>query len=182
MEKQLVCRECSAEFVGRYNRRFCDVCGPRRKEAARKRGQQKLLDDGYYRRKYRDNIEAYRQRSKTWNDQNRDHINQWSREYRKERPEQARAAWQRWAERHPNHRREYYLRTTYGITLEQYNEWAAAGCSICGETEKRLVVDHRHSDGFVRGLLCDRCNTAIAHEDPKWLIAAVEYLRRADGV
>jgi len=36
-------------------------------------------------------------------------------------------------------------------------------CEICGRPPKTsaLSVDHRHSDGLVRGLLCYRCNRRV---------------------
>ena len=38
-------------------------------------------------------------------------------------------------------------------------------CAICREqcdTGRRLAVDHEHSSGRIRGLLCFRCNTSLA--------------------
>jgi len=38
-------------------------------------------------------------------------------------------------------------------------------CAICREacdTGRRLAVDHDHSSGRIRGLLCFRCNTSLA--------------------
>ena len=38
-------------------------------------------------------------------------------------------------------------------------------CAICQEvcgTGRRLAVDHEHSSGRIRGLLCFRCNTSLA--------------------
>jgi hypothetical protein len=37
-------------------------------------------------------------------------------------------------------------------------------CAICGDLpgKKRLAIDHNHITDKVRGLLCTRCNTAIA--------------------
>ena len=39
-------------------------------------------------------------------------------------------------------------------------------CEICGTTENsgiRLVRDHNHTTGFIRGLLCDPCNARVGH-------------------
>jgi hypothetical protein len=39
----------------------------------------------------------------------------------------------------------------------------AGGCAICAKKPRRrfLAVDHDHTSGAVRGLLCYYCNTAI---------------------
>ena len=53
-------------------------------------------------------------------------------------------------------------------------------CEICGQLPglNGLVVDHCHSTGRVRGLLCSPCNSAIGllKENPATLLAAIEYL------
>ena len=63
--------------------------------------------------------------------------------------------------------RDGYLKRTYGITIDEYDLLLASqsgGCAICGGRSggKNLAVDHDHSTGQVRGLLCKRHNTAIA--------------------
>ena len=51
--------------------------------------------------------------------------------------------------------------------FDEYEQLEAAqgdGCAVCGQRPpepKVLHVDHRHSDGRVRGLLCSNCNTAL---------------------
>lgn len=42
-----------------------------------------------------------------------------------------------------------------------------------------LVVDHDHTTGAVRGLLCSACNTGIGHlkDDPAVVAAALHYLK-----
>ena len=60
------------------------------------------------------------------------------------------------------------IRRKYGITQQQYNEMLQEqnnGCAICGKTEepdgRRLAIDHCHSTGKVRGVLCNNCNNGL---------------------
>jgi hypothetical protein len=55
-------------------------------------------------------------------------------------------------------------------------------CVICGAAEN-LVVDHCHSTGQVRGLLCQRCNMGLGHfrDDPDLLEFARIYLLASVG-
>ncbi len=65
--------------------------------------------------------------------------------------------------------KDHWLRTNFGITLEEYAEMFAnqAGlCYICGlpKTEgknRNLAVDHNHTTGQVRKLLCSGCNYRV---------------------
>ena len=90
---------------------------------------------------------------------------------------------------------EVYRNTTlvriYGITLADYNEMVVAqcgACAICGRPEtamgsggvvKRLAIDHDHTTGAVRALLCTKCNVALGAADDSMdrLLAMVSYLR-----
>lgn len=80
--------------------------------------------------------------------------------------------------------RRRHLRRCYGITLEDYNDLydqQEGRCAICKEEEKRegwwLHVDHDHSTGEIRGLLCSVCNLALGHiERQGWLSQAQGYL------
>lgn len=54
------------------------------------------------------------------------------------------------------------------LTLDWYNttlENQKGGCAICGKTPEqlgyRLYIDHCHSTGKLRGLLCNNCNTGL---------------------
>lgn len=87
-----------------------------------------------------------------------------------------------------------HLKRTYGITYENYLEiYKSQGevCAICGRTELRrsyenkreqllpLFVDHCHTSGVVRGLLCSKCNTGLGmFEDNKQSLSkAISYLK-----
>lgn len=75
------------------------------------------------------------------------------------------------------------LRSTYGISVEEYEGLAQRQgfcCAICRK-KKKLFVDHCHKTSLVRGLLCSQCNTAIGmfYEDIQVLEQAQAYLRSA---
>jgi hypothetical protein len=55
------------------------------------------------------------------------------------------------------------LSRKYGLTEADFNRMFAeqgGRCLVCDQ-KKRLVVDHCHATGLVRGLLCHKCNLAI---------------------
>lgn len=74
-----------------------------------------------------------------------------------------------------------YLRT-YGISEEEYNilfNSQNGKCKICHcVSNRKLSVDHSHSTGKIRGLLCHNCNVGLGHfkDDPILLQTALEYL------
>jgi len=79
--------------------------------------------------------------------------------------------------------RNTMLLRNYGISLQDYNAMSLAQngvCSICGDTSKELSldVDHCHTTGNVRGLLCQRCNMALGmfNDDLDLLASASSYL------
>jgi hypothetical protein len=77
-----------------------------------------------------------------------------------------------------------HLKRKYGMTIEQYLAMLAAqggGCFICTRPPREdssLHVDHDHSTGTVRGILCFACNNALAdfQEDTQLLRKAIDYL------
>lgn len=84
-------------------------------------------------------------------------------------------------------KREYMLKTKYGLSSQDYNDLLAGqshSCAICGVTAeeygKFLVVDHCHSTDVVRGLLCNGCNSGLGFfkDNPIFLSKAIEYLTK----
>lgn len=59
-------------------------------------------------------------------------------------------------------------------------------CAICGRPLERdkVMTDHRHADGLIRGHLCFRCNKAIAlfDNDTPLIAAALQYLSNPPAV
>lgn len=69
----------------------------------------------------------------------------------------------------------------YGITPDAYSrllESQGGACAICKEKRGRLMIDHCHGSGVVRGLLCIACNLGIGYfwDKPDALEAAKDYL------
>lgn len=110
--------------------------------------------------------------------------------------------YERGRRRNPSHRagvlageRRRHLRRTYGMTVEEYDYMLAQQngvCAVCGNTEvralkgkvMRLVVDHDHTTGEVRGLLCFACNAAIGlmRENAQYMRSAADYISKSSGI
>ena len=86
------------------------------------------------------------------------------------------------------HRNRGLIRT-FGITLDEYNEVflnqgkVCAGCRGTNKNLKNLAVDHDHSTGKIRGLLCDTCNRAVGcvKDDPSTFRRLADYLEYSDS-
>lgn len=87
--------------------------------------------------------------------------------------------------------RDTVLQNTYGITRIEYNQMFQEQnevCAICEKPETSvdyrsgkvldLAVDHHHTMGQVRALLCRRCNQTLGQidEDPIILDRMISYL------
>lgn len=79
----------------------------------------------------------------------------------------------------------YNLEYNYGVTKQDYLKAFTdqnGECAICKTPQialkKKLAVDHCHSTGLFRGLLCDFCNKGLGHfKDNKNLLnSAINYL------
>jgi hypothetical protein len=87
--------------------------------------------------------------------------------------------------------KNFKLKKAYGITLEQYNELLSSQnhkCAICNidnngkyrNKPRAFAVDHCHSTGKIRGLLCSDCNTGIGllKDNVNFLESAIKYLNK----
>lgn len=70
----------------------------------------------------------------------------------------------------------------YGLSAAQVHlQWELQGkaCALCG-LDVKLVVDHDHVTGKARGLLCNKCNTALGkfQDSPELLRKAAQYVEQ----
>jgi len=82
------------------------------------------------------------------------------------------------------------LRKLHGLSIDDYEKMydeQGCVCAICGNPEtihgvngksRKLAVDHCHTTGKIRGLLCTNCNKGLGHfKDSKDLLKkAIKYL------
>jgi diketogulonate reductase-like aldo/keto reductase len=103
--------------------------------------------------------------------------------------EKVKARHKKWREDNPDKVMTNNLKR-YGLTYDEYWHMAATQgnmCAVCKKVETvqvkgkvaRLGVDHNHTTGTVRKLLCARCNTVIGlvEEDVLLLESMVAYIR-----
>ena len=82
--------------------------------------------------------------------------------------------------------RKYGLKYNYGLTLEDVEAYfiiQKGVCYICGSKigngGRRMVIDHDHSTGNVRSLLCHNCNVGLGYfkENVLSLERAIKYIK-----
>jgi hypothetical protein len=175
------------ERIGAAQRRYREA----HKEELRERHRLRWQADPAYREKLRAARRRYRESHKA--ELRERHHRKWEadpvyrekvraarRRYRASHREQLRARGREW-------RRKKDFREVYRMTLEDYYVMLAqqdGACAICGRKPKeRLVVDHCHATGNVRGLLCAKCNTGLGfyQDNPDRLLAAIAYLESSCG-
>ena len=93
--------------------------------------------------------------------------------------------------------RKWRLGRYFGITPEQYDQMLHEQngvCAVCSQEEKvvnrktgkqsPLSVDHCHSTGKIRSLLCNRCNVTLGRvsDDPTLLRRLANYVERHSAI
>lgn len=134
-----------------------------------------------------------KERNAKWRSENLERARELGRKNYEKHKEARRAASKMWYEDHKIdllNKRKYNrsikknqdLKRLYGLSLEEFERMykeQEGKCGVCRTTTK-LVVDHNHVTGKVRGLLCNNCNRALgwAKENPETLIGLVEWSRK----
>lgn len=93
-------------------------------------------------------------------------------------------------QKHPEKERARWRMRKYGVTVDKYNKMFEAQkgrCDICGRSivmnDKKARaphIDHCHSSGKIRALLCIHCNTMLgsAMDNPAVLRSAAKYIEK----
>lgn len=117
--------------------------------------------------------------------QNKEKLLLKNKEYLNNNPEKKKEFNARYNKKYREKRKEFLLKKRFGISLDEYNllfSEQEGCCAICGahqsELSKSLAVDHCHSSGKIRGLLCIPCNVGIGNlqEKIEILESAIKYL------
>lgn len=95
----------------------------------------------------------------------------------------------RWEKEDPRKWRDYYLKSNYGITVDQADQlWEDQGgiCPISKRVEtvkekgktRNPPVDHIEGTTIIRGVLISKCNRGLGGlgHNPEWLARAIVYL------
>lgn len=139
-------------------------------------GEEKSVDEFYKNYKSKSGVQYYTSYCKSCGSEK--HKERWSSMSIEDR--------RKW-NAHQNSKKEYHknyrLNSKYGLTLEQFDQMyedQQGKCAICSVDvpTNKICVDHNHTTGQVRQLLCHNCNVILGHafEDPTILMKCVEYL------
>ena len=138
-----------------------------------------------------ENREAYNAKMREWSKANSERLNREKRERLKNDPvyaEKIRSQERKRNAENPERVRNVNLKTIHGITLDDYRmmyEQQKGKCAICGEVKPDhgragLAVDHCHTVGHIRELLCPNCNHGLGKfkDDIVRLQKAIAYLEK----
>lgn len=123
---------------------------------------------------YKKRLVRINERRKKIRDANKDKINEAQRRWRKE---------------HPEENKKYMLQYHFSLDYDEYKEMLRKQngvCAICmgvNKSGRALSVDHNHTTGKKRGLLCSNHNLGIGYfkDNPDHLEAAAKYIRQHDA-
>ncbi|WP_415651065.1 endonuclease VII domain-containing protein [Rhodococcus qingshengii] len=88
------------------------------------------------------------------------------------------------AKENPSFHRDIHLRKAYGMTQDEYDQLMDSQggcCAICKSSDVDVWhIDHCHTTGRVRGILCPHCNRGLGmfRDQPQFLRDAALYLER----
>lgn len=134
-------------------------------------------------------LEKKRKYQKEYYERNKEKLKEYRTNWYYENRELGLERSKKWAKSNKDRRKHNLLKSMYNITLDDYNkmfEDQNGCCKICekhqSELNKPLFVDHCHTTGKVRGLLCSKCNLGIGYADDSVNILKnmIKYLEDAE--
>ena len=112
-----------------------------------------------------------------------------AKEWAKKNPQRRVEVCKTYQDKHIKTIRQKRMEYQYGLSYEEFAkllEVQGGGCAICKTKDSNTTnrkrdwcIDHDHSTGEVRGLLCDNCNVGIARlkDNIDILNSAIKYLK-----
>lgn len=113
------------------------------------------------------------------------------RKWRLDNPEKYREKYRSSNIKQRDKNREISLRKNFGISIDEYNIMFTeqhGKCAICERHQsvfkRALAVDHNHTTGTIRGLLCHSCNIALGcvRDDIDVLNRMIVYLSSSEEI
>lgn len=138
----------------------------------------RLKDINAYRKKKRDWARTPEQRKirteymRIWREKNRQYYNKWTREHHRKN----RVKYNAYV------RAQRYVKL-YGITIDEREKMIEGQkycCKICGQkfkSQRHAHLDHCHTTGRLRGILCANCNGNLGWYE-RYALCIVSYLSR----
>jgi hypothetical protein len=110
----------------------------------------------------------------------------WQKDYYQNNSKTIKQYGKNWRKSNKNHSANYDLIRKYGITFEQKLEMVKIQnnkCAICEnyfKNTRSAHVDHCHTTGKIRSILCSKCNTGLGlfRESQLYLKSAQKYLQK----
>ena len=106
-----------------------------------------------------------------------------SKDWRLKNPERSRNSVKEWQKAHPEFALNQKLKK-YGLKIDEYYKLVYIQDGKCAICKKKIeAIDHNHTTGNVRGLLCNKCNLGLGHfnDNIKLVQKALDYLYKFDG-
>lgn len=168
---QYCCKQCQAISNKKwYDKNQNKICLKAKEKYLLNSESQKISQKKYY----QNNIKKIRLKNSIWKKLNCKKINENNRKRYHQNSKLGVMKSRKWQMKNIDKVKNYKLKNTYNISLEEYNkllELQNGVCEICKLPEtvihhvtkqaKQLAVDHNHTTGKIRKLLCARCNTGM---------------------
>ena len=138
---------------------------------------------------YKDNTDKCNESKRNYYANNKVKCNERDKKYRDNNKEKIKKVKKEYTKTHKKETKNLNLKRCYGITIEQYNQMfnvQEGKCKVCGKHQSELYqplgVDHNHTTGKVRGLLCPNCNSILGHakDNTDTLQKVIIYLKEND--
>jgi hypothetical protein len=143
-------------------------------------------EQAYSRKYYQQHREQYIKRSARYRENGGETILAKKRQYARQHKDENRERQKKWAAKNGIHIKDKQLQKYYGITFEQMQQMYIAQGGVCAIHKGKFInskdmhVDHNHTTGQVRQLLCSKCNNALGlfQESPEIMMQAIEYVNK----